>query len=181
MVGLGRIQIETGYSSYFDEEGGTRAVPHSFPETLVRAGVFREWFEFRFGWNYFGELTNDNGAKSKAWGSDDIYLGAKVALAEQAGVLPEFTVFPQMRVPTGSSQFTAGEVLPGMNFAYAWMLTDKLELEANTNVNRRHDDVGHYYTEFLQTIHFEYDITEKVMLSNEFILLSPEGAISARC
>lgn len=44
-----------------------------------------------------------------------------------------------MRNPNGSSQFTSGEVLPGMNFAYAWMITDKLELEANTNVNRRLD------------------------------------------
>jgi hypothetical protein len=30
-----------------------------------------------------------------------------VALAAQAGVLPELTIFPQMKVPTGSPAFTA--------------------------------------------------------------------------
>lgn len=109
-------------------------------------------------------------------------MGAKVALTEQSGILPEFTVFPQMRIPTGSSQFTSGEVLPGMNFAYAWMLTEKLELEANTNVNRRLDpSLNHYYVEFFQTFNFEYDVCEKIMVFNEFILISPEGALSARC
>lgn len=181
-VGLGRVQIETGYSYYLDQENGTKVATHSFPETLFRLGIFREWFEFRFGYNYFGEFTNDAaGNRSKAWGSDDIYLGAKIALTEQAGILPELTVFPQMRVPTGSSLFTQGEVLPGMNFVYAWMLTEKLELEANTNVNRRLDPTfDHYYDEFLQTINFEYDLCEKVMLFNEFIIFAPSGALSAR-
>lgn len=54
-VGLGRVQAETGYSFFRDEEGGTRVQTHSFPETLLRAGFFREWFEFRLGYNYFVE------------------------------------------------------------------------------------------------------------------------------
>ncbi|MBA4020662.1 MAG: hypothetical protein C0483_26175, partial [Pirellula sp.] len=181
-VGLGRVQVETGYTYFGDDESGTKIQRHSFPETLLRLGILREWFEFRLGYNYFVENTNTGGIRTRLSGSDDIYLGAKVALVKQSGILPEFTIFPQMRVPTGHPNFTSGQVLPGVNFAYCWMLTEKLELEANTQVNRRGDDgIDHYYTEIFQTFNFEYDLHEKVMLFNEFVLVSPNGALAASC
>lgn len=182
LVGLGRVQVETGYTYFRDKEEGTTVERHSFPETLLRAGLFREWFEFRLGSNYFIEEASTGAGRNRLSGSDDLYLGAKIALAEQAGILPELTIFPQMRVPTGHRNFTSGEVLPGTNFAYAWMITEKLELEANTNVNRRRDDMlDHYYVEVFQTFNFEYDLCERVMLFNEFVLISPAGALEARC
>jgi hypothetical protein len=181
-VGLGRLQVENGYTYFFDDEDGTQTATHSYPETLLRLGVFREWFELRFQYNFFTENTAAAGARTSLTGGDDIYLGAKVALTEQYGILPEFTVFPQMRVPVGHPNFTAGEVLPGVNFAYSWMLTKKLELEANTQVNRRRDDgLNHFYTEILQTINFEYDLCERLMLFNEFILQMPCGAVVQPC
>lgn len=176
-VGLGRVQIETGYTYFRDDEAGTRTQRHSSPETLLRVGMFREWFEFRLGYNYFYEKETTGGQSLTLSGSDDLYIGAKVALAEQAGILPEFTVFPQMKVPTGHPNFTSGLVLPGMNFVAAWMLTEKLELEANSNINRRGDSFAdHYYTEWFQTFNFEYDLCEKLMLFNEFVLIWPNGA-----
>lgn len=181
-VGLGRIQIENGYTFFTDDQAGTRVQTHSFPETLIRLGVLREWFELRVAYNFFSEKTTAAGNSTSLTGADDLYLGAKVAFTEQFGILPEFTIFPQMRVPVGHPNFTSGQVLPGVNFVYAWMLTDKLELEANTQVNRRLDDgVDHYYTEFLQTFNFEYDLAEKLMIFNEFVLISPSGAQAARC
>ncbi|MCE9604755.1 MAG: transporter [Planctomycetia bacterium] len=179
-VGLGRVQVETGYTYYRDDQGGTRVQTHSFPETLLRVGMFREWFEFRLGYNYFVEKETLTGQSLTMGGSDDIYLGAKVALTKQSGILPELTVFPQMRVPSGHPNFTSGQVLPGMNFVYAWMVTEKLELEANTNVNRRGDfGLDHYYTEVFQTFNFEYDLCERLMLFNEFVLIWPNGALAA--
>jgi len=87
-----------------------------------------------------------------------------------------------MRVPTGHPNFTSGEVLPGVNFAYGWMLTEKLEVEANTVINRRRDDgIDHFYSEYFQTINFEYDLCERIMLFNEFILVSPSGSLAAGC
>lgn len=62
------------------------------------------------------------------------------------------------------------------------MITEKLELEANTQVNRRIDDgVDHFYTEIFQTFNFEYDLCEKIMLFNEFVLISPNGALTTSC
>jgi hypothetical protein len=177
-VGLGRVQVENGYTFYLDGSGGTTVQTHSFPETLVRLGLFQEWFEFRVQYNYFDEQISGAAGGGSLQGSDDLYLGAKVALTAQSGILPELTIFPQMRVPTGSPDISSDEVLPGMNFVYAWRVTERFEIEGNTNVNRRRNPgLDHYYTEYLQTFNFEYDLAERIMLFNEFVIFAPSGAI----
>lgn len=177
-VGLGRVQVETGYTYYLDHFAGTTSQLHSFPETLVRAGLFQEWFEFRVQYNSFAESASGSAGRFNAVGSDDLYLGAKVALAAQAGILPELTIFPQMKVPTGSPAYSADEVLPGMNFVYAWRVGERTEIECNTNVNRRRNpDAPGYYTEYLQTFNFEYDVGPRVMLFNEFVIFAQAGGV----
>lgn len=177
-VGLGRVQVETGYTYYLDNSAGTTSQLHSFPETLVRAGLFQEWFEFRVQYNSFAEAASGPAGRFNSVGSDDLYLGAKVALAAQAGILPELTIFPQMKVPTGSPAYTADEVLPGMNFVYAWRVGERTEIECNTNVNRRRNpDAPGYYTEYLQTFNFEYDLGPRVMLFNEFVIFAQVGGV----
>ena len=177
-VGLGRVQVENGYTYYLDGSGGSTVRTHSFPETLVRVGLFQEWFEFRVQYNYLDEQATGPAGTASLQGSDDLYLGAKVALTSQSGILPEVTIFPQMRVPTGSPGISGDEVLPGMNFVYAWRVTERFEIEGNTNVNRRRNPgLDHYYTEYLQTFNFEYDLIEQIMLFNEFVIFAPSGAI----
>jgi hypothetical protein len=177
-VGLGRVQVETGYTFYSDTSAGTATQLHSYPETLVRAGLFQEWFEFRVQYNAFSEYAAGSTATSFLQGSDDLYLGAKVGLAAQAGILPELTIFPQMKVPTGSPAYSADEVLPGMNFVYAWRVGERTEIECNTNVNRRRNpEAAGYYTEYLQTFNFEYDLSRRVMLFNEFVVFAQVGGV----
>lgn len=180
LVGLGRVQLETGYTFFRDTDAGTIVSTHSFPEPLLRVGVFAEWFELRLGYNYLIEQTSAPGiGSSRLRGSDDMYLGAKLALAEQQGVLPEIAIFPQTRIPTGGRAFTAGQMLPGFNLAYSWKLNRLLELECNTQLNRRVDDVQHYYAEFIQTANLEYDISKYVGAFTEWFVLAPNGALAA--
>ena len=178
-VGLGRVQIETGYTYYQDSANGSRVQTDSFPETLLRVGLFQEWFEFRVQYNYLREQSDTAVSQSVLQGSDDLYLGAKLGLVEQSGLLPELTIFPQMRVPSGSPGITADEVLPGMNFVYVWRVGERLEIECNTNVNKRRDpNLGSFYTEYLQTFNFEYDLIAEAILFNEFAIFSPVGSQS---
>ena len=180
LVGLGRVQLETGYTYFRDSDHGTVVQTHSFPEPLLRAGVFAEWFEFRLGYNYLVEQTRVTGGPSTRFsGSDDLYVGAKLALTEQSGWLPEMAIFPQARVPTGSSAFTNGQVLPGFNFAYSWKVNDWLEVELNTQLNRRRDDVAHFYTEFIQDVNLEYELTDRIGAFTEWFCFVPNGALSA--
>lgn len=180
LVGLGTLQIETGYSYFRDLEDGVLVETHSFPEPLLRAGVFAEWFEFRLGYNYFDERIKDPfGNVDEGSGSDDLYIGAKLALTTQVGALPEVAIFPQARLPTGANRFTSHEVLPGFNLAYSWKINDFLELECNTQVNRRFDFGDHYYTELIQTCNFEFALTERLGAFTEWFVIAPNGAIEA--
>ena len=180
-VGLGTIQLETGYSFSSDNAAGGRTQSHSFPEPLLRVGAFAEWFELRLGWNYLVDETNPRvGPTTTLRGSDDLYLGAKVALFKQYGWLPDFTVFPQARLPIGTSGITAEEIRPGVNLAYSWAVTKIVEIECNTVLNRERDDSGDFYLEVFQTVNLEYDVSEKVMLFTEYVAFAPSGSRTAQ-
>jgi len=179
LVGLGRVQLETGYSYFRDANAGTISQIHSFPEPLLRAGLFAEWFEFRLGYNYLVQSSRSPDiAPSLLGGSDDLYLGAKLALTEQQGWFPEVAFFPQTRIPTGSIGVTAGQMLPGFNLAYSWVMTELLELECNTQLNRRQDQTGAFYTEFFQTVNLEYDFAQWIAGFTELLFFVPNGAVS---
>ena len=180
LVGLGTVQLETGYSIFRNDDGGVKTFLHSFPEPLLRVGVFAEWFEFRLAYNYLIENTTTGAGSTRASGSDDIYIGAKLALATQSGFLPEMAIFPQARVPTGARVFSNEQVLPGFNLAYSWMLNDWIELECNTQLNRRRDDSEHFYMEFIQTANIEYDLSERWGAFTEWVMFTPCGAITAQ-
>ena len=180
-MGLGRVQLETGYTYFRDSNNGTVVQTQSFGEPLLRAGLFAEWFEFRLGYTYLVEQTNIVGGPSQRFsGSDDLYVGAKLALTEQVGWLPEMAIFPQARVPSGNSAFTNEQVLPGFNFAYSWTFNDWLELECNTQLNRRRDDASHFYTEFIQAVNFEYQLTHRIGAFTEWICFVPSGSLTAQ-
>src|SRR5688572_19959342 len=51
VVGRGVLQIETGYTFFFDDEDGTRTRSHTTPESLFRYGI-TDNVEARFVWNY---------------------------------------------------------------------------------------------------------------------------------
>lgn len=180
LVGLGVVQLETGYSVFMDRLSAPNTQTHSFPEPLLRMGVLAEWFEFRLGYNYLIQPTIDpllgNNTLS---GSDDLYVAAKLALTEQAGIFPEAAIFPQMRVPTGSQEFTSRQVLPGFNLAYSWKINKLWELECNTQLNRRLDDADHYYAEFIQTANLEWDLTRWIGAFTEWFCLIPSGSLVA--
>lgn len=181
LVGLGRVQLETGYSFFQDNERGTRVRTFSFPEPLLRVGVLAEWFEFRLGYNYLIEQTRlAEGGFGRASGSDDLYVAAKLALTEQAGWLPEMAIFPQMRVPTGSRAFTNNQVLPGFNLAYSWVITDWLEVECNSQLNRRRDDTNQFYAEFIQAVNLEYELTNRIGAFTEWFCFVPNGSATAQ-
>ena len=177
-VGLGRLQLETGYTFFTDQSGGIRTQTHSFPEPLLRWGIFAEWFELRLGYNYLADTEKAAGTTIHQSGSDDMLLAAKVALVKQRGWLPDLTVFPQMRLPTGSDVYSADQALPGVNIAYSWAVTRLVEIECNTVFNRKRDDLGHFYLETLQTANIEYDLGDRWMAFTEYLAFVPSSARS---
>jgi hypothetical protein len=180
-VGLGRLQVELGWTRSEDDDGGIRTRSDSYPETLVRVGMLAEWFEFRVAYNYTDETMRSAGLTSRTSGSEDLYLGVKLALTEQKGVLPEMALTPQMTVPTGSNAFTADEVLPGVNWLYGWDITEWLSTAGSTQFNRAIDDgTGDAYYEFAQSWTFGVSITERLGAYAEWFAFVPTSADTMR-
>ncbi|HEV7280699.1 MAG TPA: transporter [Pirellulaceae bacterium] len=174
-VGRGVAQLEFGYTYAWDDEGG-KSESHSFPETLLRVGILADWLEARIAWNQ-AHATEGGTTFS---GSEDLYVGAKIGLTPQDGFFPEMGLIPQMTLPTGSDAFTAGEVLPGVNWVYGWDLSETISTGGSSQINRAIDDVGEEYAEFAQSWTIGYSLTDRLGAFTEWFALFPSGATEAK-
>jgi hypothetical protein len=82
-VGRGRVQFEMGYTFTENDDDGVRTANHSYPELLIRIGMFAEWFELRIANNVGGETFDDGILNDSNSGMEDMYLGCKIALTPQ--------------------------------------------------------------------------------------------------
>jgi hypothetical protein len=177
-VGCGLVQIESGYTFTLDESAGRRTVNHSFPEALARIGLFADWFEARIAYNYGINDVSLVGVPDELDapdGSDDLYLGIKLALTPQEHALPEMALVPQMTVPSGSRGVTAGEVMPGVNWLYGWDVLEWLDAGGSTQINRARDDDGNFFGEFAQSLTTGFHLSERWGAYAEWYMLAPIG------
>jgi len=176
-VGAGMLQFENGYTYGFDGAGPGRTHTHSYPETLMRYGVFADWLELRLAFSYGQEIAGPTSIS----GARDLYLGMKVGLNQQQGFVPEMALVPQMTVPTGHHSFTNDRFLPGVNWLYGWDINDFLATGGSTQVNRAVDDgTGRDYTLWAQSWTVNYSLTEKLGAYTEWFALIPDDADTAR-
>jgi len=190
-VGRGVAQLEFGYTYFHDSTDGESTTVHSIGEPLLRYGFGFDWLEFRIAANYLREVrrSQDAGRLSDG-GASDLYLGLKIGLTPQEGILPEMALVPQMLVPSGSEPFSELEeplpgparmpkdrVLPGLNWLYGWDLTERLSLAGSTQFNLDVDPASHSrYTLFAQSITVGFSVTERLGGYVEWYALMPSGA-----
>jgi hypothetical protein len=179
-VGHGVVQLETGYTYIYDDSPAGSVRSHSYPESLLRVGMLADWFELRVDWNYVEERTNVFGQEpfiASASGAEDLGLGFKLALTPQECILPETAIILQMTVPTGSSDFTADEVLPGFNYLYGWDITEDWSTAGSTQLNRAIDDATRdAYVEFAQSWTTGYSLTDRIGSYAEWFVIVPSSA-----
>ena len=176
-VGRDRIQVEMGYTYTRDNESHTRVRSHSFPEVLVRWGLFAEWLELRIGQNYVNEHSKTYGIRDQADGFEDLYLGAKLALTPQRDYLPEMGLIIQTFLPTGADDHSAEEALPGVNWMYSWeVLPDFLSLAGSTQANKAMEERDHSYLEIAQSVSAGFSISDKIGAYTEWYALFTSGA-----
>lgn len=157
-VGKGRIQLESGYTLSRNREADVRN-GHSFPEALLRIGLFADWFEFRIGQNY----SSTNLSVTSTDGLEDLYLGVKLALTEQKKFLPETAVVIQATVPTGPDNLSPGKTLPGVNYLFGWdVVPDKLTMGGSVQGNAAVTEDGKSYLELAQSFTVGYSFTDKL-------------------
>ncbi len=175
-IGRGRIQLEGGYTYTGDRSGGVRTVRHSYPEVLLRIGMFADWFELRLGQNVFSESVTTNGVRRRTTGASDLYLGAKFALTKQKGILPETALVIQGTVPSGANAFSANTGTYGFNYLFSWDLNDTFSLAGSFQGNRAVDDTGRDYFLFAQSLSIGYKLAKNLTGYTEWFALYPTFA-----
>jgi hypothetical protein len=199
-VGCGVYQLELGYQYTFGHEHNTSTIDHSYPQALLRVGMLANWFEARVSWSM--EQETDKGGllisppptgenprplggpvggqftPSRTFvGSDDMNVGFKIALTDQDGCRPQMGIVADMYVPTGSAAFTAGEVLPEIEWIYQWSLTKKLSITGNNFFSRELDgETNQPYLEFAQALTGNYQFTDPLGGYVEWNISTPDGA-----
>jgi hypothetical protein len=148
-VGKDRAVLESGYTL---SKKGSSFLSQSYPESLLRVGMFADWFEFRIGQNFLHEEEKTGGTTNVRTGAQDLYLGMKFALTQQKGLLPAIAVIPQMTVPTGSSTLTSNRVLPGLNVDMSWEIVKNF---FSVEVLVGNNEVAGKYADEIHTSHFE--------------------------
>ncbi len=178
-VGKGRVQLESGYTYIRDRSGGALNTLHSYPEALLRIGLFADWFELRLGQNFGNARSSSIDGVETSSGATDLYLGVKLGLTEQKGVFPEVALVLQSQLPSGSHEFTTGQTHPGANLLYGWdVIEDRLTLGGSTQANRALDDTGHAHVLFAQSLTVGYTLTERLGAYTEWFALFPSGAVA---
>jgi len=179
-VGRGVAQVEMGYTYTYDNTDGVQTKSHSYPEMLWRVGAFADWFELRLAFNVGHEAVSISGQPpTNNVGAEDLYLGLKLGLTPQDGILPEMALMPQMTVPLGS-ELSNDIVLPGLNWLYGWDINDFLSTGGSTQANKSVEDNGNIYVEVAQSWTVGYSLTEKLGAYTEWFAFFPSGADEAK-
>lgn len=179
-VGRGLTVLEYGYTF---TRADRRNTEHSLPETLLRVGLFADWFEFRIADNFVSQRGTDPVAPISAAGLEDLYIGSKFQLFMQDGWLPEAVLIPNMTLPTGQNGISNDRILLGLNSVYGWGIQDSsgeewLGIGASTQLNQVVDDTGDPYVEFVQTLVIDIPISEQLGAYVEWFAFMPHHASS---
>ena len=180
-VGRGVLQIEFGYTFTMDKEGSARSRSHSAGEPLLRWGIGADWLELRLALFPVSQRTNDGSGWRSVGGTEDLYIGSKIALTPQECHLPETALILQSTVPTGSNEFTNSETLPGANLIYAWEVNEEVSVAGSTQANRSLDSTtGETYIEIAQSATIVLGLTDVIGMYTEWFALIPNGADTAQ-
>ncbi len=176
-VGLGRVQLEAGYTYSRDHATGVSA--HSYPEALLRIGLFADWFELRLGQNVAASRIRTAAVTDRTAGPEDFYAGVKLGLTEQKAWGPELALILFATVPTGDRAYTANRTLPGASFQYGWEVSDFLSVGGSSIATAAVEEDRHGYVELAQSVTVGYALTDKLGAYTEVFGFAPHGANSA--
>jgi hypothetical protein len=176
-VGLGRVILESGYT--YTSKGPAFFHQHSYPEALLRVGLFADWFEFRVSQNFINQKDiPGSGQPASIVGAQDLEIGVKLALTEQKSYLPEAALILQTSVPTGIANLTNDTVMPGVNLDLGWEIAkDRFGVETVTSANGARDELGHPFVNFVQGVTGVFNVTRKLEAFGEYDLFVPIGAL----
>lgn len=174
VIPLHKIQIETGvfYESFEENDFKTEVLGYN--TTLVRVGLL-EKLELRIGWNFEEHQYSFSGEKDPnvLSGFSPLLLGAKVAISEEKGFLPEIGLLVHAYLPfTSSTDFNVENTGVDFRFAFAHTLSERSSLGYNLGAAWGNDSSEASY---IYTLSYGYSLTEKLGAYAEIYGNMPEN------
>ncbi len=181
-VPRGWAQLEAGYTFSYDREGTRRVTDHTFPEFLLRTGLFTD-VELRLAWAGWS-LTETldrvrNEAGRRVWqkdhedGGNDMSIGGKAHLFDQDGLIPSFGIIAELAVPTGSQSKSADDVVPLTKLLWEYDLSERVGLAGNVNFAVPPDEAGGRFLETAASVALGYDLNDWLGVYTEYFGIYP--------
>lgn len=160
VVPKGALQIETGMGfEEWDHDVITQR-ELTWNTTLLRYGLF-EKLELRLGTDVVQLREELDGAGTQRWdtGFKPLLVGAKVAISEEKGILPQTGLMVHALLPfAASEQYRPQETGFDFRFAFSHTLSENSEIAYNLGAEW-HDDASR--PTYIYTLAYNYDLNDK--------------------
>ncbi len=123
-VGRGVIQLETGYSYFYNDDDDEIEQTHTGPESMLRLGLTED-IEFRLRWNYAWRFIDEADNEDSA---QDMIMTFKLGMTAEDHLIPESALEIRGTAPTGGAAWSTTRVEFGLDYIYAWKLAEGWEL-----------------------------------------------------
>ena len=176
-VPLKSVQIETGGLYASNKDQGIKTELFNYNNTLVRYGLFKN-FELRLAWAISDtkESIDNQDSKVVASGFSPLVLGAKVAIVEEKGLLPDIGLMLHMALPfLASEDYKPETTSVSFRFAFAHTLNEKSSISYNLGARWGDDSPEAVY---IYTLSYGYSITDKLGAYAELYGNIPEDSRS---
>ena len=165
IVPIGMFQVETGFTFQKNDKKSTL---FSLPTTLWKYGV-NENFELRLITEFISEENNI----SKSNGFNSIYVGFKVKLTNEKGIIPKTSFISHISLPNvASSKYKTDFYAPEFRFVMQHTLNEKLSL--SYNLGAEWDGFTPEPT-FIYTLTTGYSISDKLGSYIELFGFGPQN------
>ncbi|MES1924935.1 transporter [Salinisphaera sp. T31B1] len=165
LVPQGHYVAEGGYR-FDDNQGGGST--HTVPDVLLRTGIDPN-VELRVG--FAGYVINAPGHD----GPGDMFVGAKIRLADEGRYTPMLSVIPEVSLPTGDDEVASPKASPNLRFAWGKTLTDLFALSGNLNFSEVIDSSGDYNLETAASLSGGFSLTTRLSSYIEYYGIFPSG------
>lgn len=169
VVPAGTIQIETGLVYGSDENKGTEYSSLNLLTTLLRVGILSS-MELRLGTDYTIETTDYGNIQRTFEGLSPIYLGTKIAITEESGLLPEMAFLFHLTFENGSKYFRPHELEPDFRMAFSHTLSERLGFGYNIGA-----EWSNGLPIYVYSAAFGYSLTGDIGIFVEWFGDAPEG------
>ncbi|MDG1728949.1 MAG: transporter [Algibacter sp.] len=156
-IPAGYVQVETGtfYESFKDD--AIKNESYTLNTTLVRLGLLDN-LELRVGWDFVESKIK--GLDHVMSGFNPLLLGAKIAISEEKGGMPEIGFLSHLYLPfTAGNDYKPETTGVDFRFAFAHTLNEKSSLSYNLGAQWGDDSPEAAY---IYSLSYGYSITDKL-------------------